>query len=147
MTLVSSGVRTRPVDQHAERADHRRCWWTPRWLQCRREADELARWASGVVWQWNDTMSNTELAHHTMTAGRLPVMVAPQVHSVDPGPPVTLLVHMLPGQVADDFQTNAHRLAAGMDVPMVGITPRGHGWIEVALLDHAPLTAVMPVAA
>jgi hypothetical protein len=30
---------------------------------------------------------------------------------------------------------------------MVGITPRGHGWIEVALLDHAPLTAVMPVAA
>jgi hypothetical protein len=49
--------------------------------------------------------------------------------------------------VADDFETNAHRLAAGMDVPMVGITPRGHGWIEVALLDHAPLTAVMPVAA
>lgn len=74
-------------------------------------------------------------------------MVAPQVHPVDPGPPVTLLEHMLPGQVADDFETNAHRLAAGMDVPMVGITPCGHGWIEVALLDHAPLTAVMPVAA
>ena len=92
-------------------------------------------------------MGNTDLAHHTMTAGRLPVMVAPQVQSVDPGPPVTLLVHMLPGQVVDDFEADAHRLAAGMDVPMVGITPRGHGWIEVALLDHAPLTPVMSLAA
>jgi len=147
MTLVSSGVSTSPVDQHAERSAPRRCWWTPRWLQRRREADELARWATEVAWQWSDTMGNTDLAHHTLTAGRLPVMVAPQVQSVDPGPPVTLLVHMLPGQVVDDFKADAHRLAAGMDVPMVGITPRGHGWIEVALLDHAPLTAVMPLAA
>jgi hypothetical protein len=50
-------------------------------------------------------------------------MVAPQVHSVDPGPPVTLLVHMLSGQVADDFETNAHRLAAGMDVPWSASRP------------------------
>ncbi|MCA1835731.1 MAG: hypothetical protein LC721_05130, partial [Actinobacteria bacterium] len=102
-------MSTSPVDQHAERSAPRRCWWTPRWLQRRREADELARWASEVAWQWSDTMGNTELAHHTMTAGRLPVMVAPQVQSVDPGPPVTLLVHMLPGQVVDDFEADAHR--------------------------------------
>ena len=74
-------------------------------------------------------------------------MVAPQVQSVDPGPPVTLLVRMLPGQVVDDFDTEAHRLAAGMDVPMVSITPCGHGWIKVALLGHVPLRAVMPVPA
>ena len=146
MTLVSSGVSTRPVDQHTELSRRRR-WWTPRWLQRRREADELARWASEVVWQWNDTLGNTDLTHHTVTASRLPVMVAPQVHSVDSGPPVTLLVRMLPGQTVDDFEAEAHRLAAGMDVPAVCVTPCGHGWIRVALLDHAPSRAVMPLAA
>src|SRR4051794_24531709 len=49
MTLVSSGVSTSPVDQHAEGSAPRRCWWTPRWLQRRREADELARWATEVA--------------------------------------------------------------------------------------------------
>ena len=146
MTLIPSGVSTRLVDQYAEQPS-RHCWWVPRWLQRRRETDELARWASEVVWQWNDTMDNTDLSHHTVTAGRLPVMVAPQVHSVDPGPPVTLLVRMLPGQVTEDFEAEAHRIAAGMDVPGVRITPCGHGWIEVALLDRASLGAVMPVPA
>jgi hypothetical protein len=48
MTLVSSGVSTQPVDQHAELSDRRHCWRAPRWLQHRREADELARWATDV---------------------------------------------------------------------------------------------------
>jgi S-DNA-T family DNA segregation ATPase FtsK/SpoIIIE len=146
MTLISSGVSTRPVDQHAELSS-RRSWWTPRWLQRRREADELARWASAVVWQWNDTMSNTDLAHHTVTAARVPLMVAPQVQSIDPGPPVTLLVRMLPGQVMDDFETQTHRIAAGMDVPAVRITPWSHGVIKVTLLDHQPLRAALRVSA
>jgi hypothetical protein len=30
---------------------------------------------------------------------------------------------------------------------MVSITSCGHSWIKVALLDHAPLRVVMPVAA
>jgi hypothetical protein len=54
---------------------------------------------------------------------------------------------MLPGQVPDDFEAEAHRIAAGMDVPGVRITPCGHGWIEVTLLDHEYLSAVMPVPA
>lgn len=147
MTLVSSGVSIRPVDQHADLWGRRRSRWTPRWLQRRREADELARWASDVVWQWNDTMDGTDLAHHTVTAARLPLLLAPQVQSVFPGPPVTLVVRLLPGQVVDDFQAQAHRIAAGMDVPMVDITPCGHGLIRVALLDHEAQTAVLPVPA
>jgi hypothetical protein len=147
MTLVSSGVSTGPVDQHVALMGRRRSWGPLRWLQRRREADELARWASEVVWQWNETMDGIDLAHHTVTAGRLPLMVAPQVQSVDPGPPVTLLVRVLPGQVVDDFQAQAHRIAAGMDVPMVRITPYGHGLINVALLDHESLSAVMPMPA
>ena len=69
------------------------------------------------------------------------------MHSVDPGPPVTLLVRMLPGQVVDDFEAEAHRIAAGLDVPVVRISPCGHGWITVALLDHAPRRTAMPVPA
>jgi hypothetical protein len=148
MTLLSSGVSIRPVDQYASVLDcGDRSWWTPRWLQHRREVNELARWASEVEWQWNETMDTTNLAHHTSTAARLPLRLVPQVQSVDPGPPVTLLVRMLPGQFVDDFQSQAHRIAASMDVPMVHITPYGHGLIKAALLDHETQSAVMPVPA
>lgn len=147
MTLVSSGVSIRPVDQHASGLGGSRSWWTPRWLQRRREADELSRWASEVGWQWNETMDATNLAHHTVTAARLPLRLVPQVQSVDPGPPVTLLVRMLPGQAVDDFQSQEHRIAANMDVPMVCITPYGHGLIKAVFLDYEPRGAVMPVAA
>jgi hypothetical protein len=147
MTLISSGVSKRPVNRYDELSSHRRSRWTPRWLQRRREADDLARWATEVMWQWNDTMDNTNLAHHTVTASRLPIMVAPQVESVDPGPPVTLLVRMLPGQVIDDFAAEAHRIAAGMDVPAVRVDSCGHGFIEVILLANEPVRAAMPVPA
>ncbi|MDQ4094038.1 MAG: hypothetical protein M3143_11775, partial [Actinomycetota bacterium] len=58
---------------------------------------------------WNDTMNGTDLAHHTVPAARLPFLLAPQVQSVDPGPPLTLRVRMLPGQLVDDYQAQAHR--------------------------------------
>jgi hypothetical protein len=147
MMLISSGVSTRPVDQHAELSSRHRFGWTPRWVQRRREAKELARWASAVVWQWNDTMGNIDLAHHTVSAARVPVLVAPQVQSIDPGPPVTLLICMLPGQIPEDFQAHTHRIAAGMDVPVVRITPWSHGVIKVTLLDHESLPAALPVPA
>jgi hypothetical protein len=151
MALVSSGVSILPVDQHAALMDRRRSRWTPRWwqrwLEGRREIDELGRWANEVMWQWNDTMEGTGLARHTSTAGRIPLVVVPQVQLVEPGPPVALLVRMLPGQIVDDFRAQAHRIAAGMDVPAVHVTPYGHGLIKVALLDHQPLSAVMPLPA
>lgn len=137
MTLVSSGVSVGPDDQHLallSRPHH--FLWPPRWLQRRREADELARWTSQVVGQWNDTMDNIGLAHRGFTAARIPLMVGPQVQSVDPGPPVTLLVLMLRGQIVDDFRNKVNRIAAGMDVPMVRITPCGHRLINVVLLGH-----------
>ncbi|MBV8996465.1 MAG: hypothetical protein JO287_22805, partial [Pseudonocardiales bacterium] len=90
MTRISSVLSTPPVEKRGDlRGRSRRSWWPPRWLQRRREFDQLARWASKVIWRWNDTVDNTDLAHHTVTASRLPLQVAPRVESVDPGPPVT----------------------------------------------------------
>jgi hypothetical protein len=135
MTLVASGVTIRPVEKHPALLGGRRSSWTPRWLQRQREAEDLARWASDVVWQWSDTMDGVDLAQHTSSAAKIPLMLAPEVQSVVPGPPVTLLVRMLRGQVVDDFQAQANRIAAGMDAPMVRITPYGHDLIKVVLLD------------
>ena len=135
MTLSSSGVSTRPADRRA-RSSAAQSWWTPLWLQRKREDHELARWATELRWQWSDTANGAHLAHHTRTAGGMFHVVAPPVHSIDPGPPVTLLVQMLPGQLVDDFQERAHRIAEGMGVPMADITPYGPGLIKVVLLDN-----------
>lgn len=146
MTLVSSGVTTRPVDKSAGGFE-RESWWTPRWLRRRRDADELSRWASEVTWQWADTMEGTHLAHPSRTAAGIHHIVAPRVRSVDPGPPVTLVVNMLPGQLVEDFHAESHRIAEGMRVPMVRIVPWDTGRIKVFLLVSEPRSAAMLVAA
>jgi hypothetical protein len=43
---------------------------------------------------------------------------------------------MLPGQVADDFQAQAHRIAESMGVPSVHIEPYDLGWITVVLREQ-----------
>ncbi len=135
MTLSPSGVSTRPVYRRAgpSAADS---WWTPRWLQRKREDRKLARWATELRWQWSDTADGAGLAHHTRTAGGMFHVVAPPVQSIKLGPPVALLVQMLPGQLVADFQQQARRIAEGMGVSMAHITSYGPGLIKVVLLDH-----------
>ncbi|MGH4006592.1 MAG: hypothetical protein ACRDTH_00200 [Pseudonocardiaceae bacterium] len=140
MTLVPRGMTTRRGRPSASQP-----WWTPRWLQRQREGRELERWATELSWQWSETMDGARLAHHTRTAGGIYHISAPPVHSVDPGPPVTLLVQMLPGQVVEDFQERAHRIAESMGAAMVRIAPHGRGLIEVALMDRDPRSAALPV--
>jgi DNA segregation ATPase FtsK/SpoIIIE, S-DNA-T family len=138
MMRVPRGATTRRGRPSASHS-----WWTPRRLQRQREDRELARWATELGWQWSETMDGVHLAHHTRTAGGLYHIAAPLVHSADPGPPVTLLVEMLPGQIIEDFQSQAHRIAEGMGVPMVRIAPAAQGLIKVGLLDHDSLRAAM----
>lgn len=143
MTFVQSGEGVRRVG----RRTGSRPWWTPRWLERHREEHELARWATELSWQWADAVDNAQLARHSVTAGRIPLTVTPQVHSVDMGPPVTLLVEMLPGQVVDDFQGKAQRLASAMGVADVHIELYDPGWIKVVLREDDPAQADMPLPA
>lgn len=143
MTFVHSGGSATRVGRRAGS----RSWWTPRWLQRQREGHELARWATELSWQWADAVDNAQLARHSLTAGRLPLTLAPQVHSVDMGPPVTLLVEMLPGQVLDDFQAKAQRIASAMGVSQVHIELYDPGWIKVVLQEDDPSQADAPLPA
>jgi hypothetical protein len=136
MTLVSSGVTGRQDGTHP--------WWAPRWLRREREERRLTRWATELSWQWSDVMEGVNLTRHSSTAGKISLTVAPQVHSVDMGPPVTLLVEMLSGQVAEDFQAQANRIAESMGVASVHIAPYDLGWITVALLEEEPESSAEP---
>jgi hypothetical protein len=142
MALVPSDVTERIIDE--DEGSSGPSSWIPRWLRLQREADDLAQWVSQVARQWTDTMDGAQLAEHGMSAGKLPVTVAPQVESVDPGPPMTMLVRMLPGQAVEDFQDKAQRIAAGMQVSTVEITPFDSGLINVVLQDVDPQSEVMP---
>lgn len=133
MTLVSGGATKRRVRPHPARSR-----WVPGWLQRNREDRELARWITELGWQWSEAVEGAQLTRHTTTPAKIPLTLTPQLHSVDMGPPVTLLVEMLPGQVADDFEAQAHRIAEGMGVPAVDITPFELGWVKIALLERDP---------
>ncbi|MDQ4104277.1 MAG: FtsK/SpoIIIE domain-containing protein [Actinomycetota bacterium] len=146
MTIVPTGLtRLRPVDRQSRLVAAAARWTPLSWLRRRKEAQRLAWWTTVLGWQWSDTMDGTNLVHRTLTAGGIPHTAAPRVHSVEPGPPVTLLVRMLPGQVMDDFRAQAHRIAEGMGVPMIRIAHADHGWIKVVLLVRDPLTTPMPL--
>jgi hypothetical protein len=137
MAIITGGATTRQGGR-----------WMPRWLRRQREDRELARWTTEMSWQWLDAVDSAQLARHSNTAGRIPVTVAPQMHSVDVGPPVTLLVEMLPGQMVEDFEAKADRIAAGMGVSEVRIEPYDTGWIKVILLDeHHPAYTDAPMPA
>lgn len=145
MMLDPGGVAVGPVEEYAGSSTPH-SWWTPLWLRRRRETAKLERWASEVAWQWSATMNGANLSSSSITAGGIHHDMAPQVHSVDPGPPVTLLVEMLPGQVVEDFQEQAHRIAEGMAVPMVRIEHFDTGWIKVFLLvNDPPVPTVTPL--
>lgn len=141
MTLVPSDATERAIDE-SEGAEGPS--WMPRWLRRHREAEDLAHWASQVARQWTDTMDTAQLAEHGMTAAKLPTTVAPQLESVDPGPPMAMLVRMLPGQSIDAFQDKADLIAALMEVSTVQITPFDDGLINVVLHDHDLYSEVTP---
>jgi S-DNA-T family DNA segregation ATPase FtsK/SpoIIIE len=115
------------------------------WWRRRREERELAWFYLSLGWQWSDTVKGSNLVHHGVTAAGIPNTAVPRVISVDPGPPLTLNVRMLPGQVIDDYRAQAHRLAEGMGVPMVRVSTPDHGMLRVALLVRDPLTNPMPM--
>jgi S-DNA-T family DNA segregation ATPase FtsK/SpoIIIE len=115
-------------------------WWRRRAEE--RDLDQQARY---LTWQWNDTADGANLVHRGQSAAGISHTSIPALVFIEAGPPLTLIVRMLPGQLVDDFRAQAHRIAEGMGVPMVRISTERHGWVRVALLARDPLTTPMPL--
>lgn len=71
--------------------------------------------------------------------------VVPPVVSVDLSDSPRLLVRLLPGQLIGDFREQAVRIAEGMNVPWVRISPRpaGQGFVRIDLVEHEPLAGLV----
>jgi hypothetical protein len=70
----------------------------------------------------------------SIASGR--VFHVPQVVSVDPGPPVGLDIHILPGQSPDDFSAHAAAIAYDLGMAEVRVAPLGPSVIRLELLPH-----------
>lgn len=117
------------------------------WRARRREAWRRARWTMAVGGRWADAVAGAGLVRRTVTGGGMACTVTPVVRSADPGPPVTLMVGLVTGQLVTDFQAQAERLAEGMGVRSVRMTGAGRGWMKVTLQTGDPLAvaAGLPV--
>jgi len=116
-----------------------------RWWRRHRQERAHAEESRYLGWQWQDTVLGAGLVRHTESAAGIPHVSMPELVRVDAGPPVTLVVRMLPGQVVDDYRKQAHRIAEGMGVPMARFSSGQVGWVRIGLLVRDPLTTPMPL--
>jgi hypothetical protein len=113
----------------------------PSWLHhslARRRAGQLARIRHVhnqiLAWRVQDSLAELGLSHQDYSiAGGLVVHI-PQVISVSPGPPVRLIIRMLPGQRAENFTEHASAIAPYLGVARVKVVSLVHPLIQLELL-------------
>jgi hypothetical protein len=105
----------------------------------RREEQLAQAEAMRLVRAWVATAYGAGLGADTSSAAGIPGTSVPQVVSVNLDEPVRLIVRLRPAQVVADLLRVADRLAEGLSVPRVRITPRSHGYARVELLRADPL--------
>lgn len=113
------------------------------WME-RRRADRLDELqAARLVQAWVATCYGAGLGADTSSAAGIGGVQVPQVVSVNLGEPIRLMVRLRAGQLVSDLVKVADRLAVGLSVPRVRITPRAHGYARVELLRAEPLAAIV----
>jgi hypothetical protein len=129
-TAAVAGAETRWVS----RLRHPLEWRHNRDLERRQQAgyEQLARRVEEIIVGLDLVQSDFSIA-----AGR--VFHAPEVVSVDPGPPVGLDIRILPGQSPKDFSKHAAAIAYDLGMAEVRVVPLGPSVIRLELLPHAPL--------
>lgn len=117
-----------------DRLRHPLEWRHNRDLERRQQAgyEQLARRVEEIIVGLDLVQSDFSIA-----AGR--VFHAPEVVSVDPGPPVGLDIRILPGQSPKDFSKHAAAIAYDLGMAEVRVVPLGPSVIRLELLPHAPL--------
>jgi S-DNA-T family DNA segregation ATPase FtsK/SpoIIIE len=69
----------------------------------------------------------------------------PHVTHVDHGPPVTLTVRTLPGQLPGDYEEHAGRIAASLGVVRIRVVPVARATLQIELLETDPLRETIEV--
>ena len=87
-----------------------------------------------LAWRVQDIIVGCGLFQADYSIGGGRSVHIPQVTSVVAGPPVGLNIHMLPGQVPEDFVRHAHAIAYNLGVAEVRVIPRGPSLIRLELL-------------
>ncbi len=125
---------TAAVTPRPARLRHPLEWRHNRDLERRLQAgyEQLARRVEEIIVGLDLVQSDFSIA-----AGR--VFHAPEVVSVDPGPPVGLDIRILPGQSPKDFSQHAAAIAYDLGMAGVRVVPLGPSVIRLELLPHAPL--------
>jgi uncharacterized protein DUF1918 len=106
-------------------------WHHNRDLERRQQAgyEQLARRVEEIIAGLDLVQSDFSIA-----AGR--VFHAPEVVSVDSGPPVGLDIRILPGQSPKDFSRHAAAIAYDLGMAEVRVVPLGPSLIRLELLPH-----------
>jgi hypothetical protein len=104
----------------------------------RRRAQHLARTRHAhnqiLAWRVQDSLAELGLTHqdYSIAGGRM--VHIPQVIRVVTGPPVGLVIRMLPGQKAETFTAHAPAIASYLGVTQVGVVPLEYPLIRLELL-------------
>jgi hypothetical protein len=81
-----------------------------------------------------EVLAGCGLSQVDFSVGGGRILHIPQVISVSDGPPVTVNVHLLPGQTPDDFADRAEAIAENLGVAEVRVVPLGPFLIRLELL-------------
>jgi S-DNA-T family DNA segregation ATPase FtsK/SpoIIIE len=111
-------------------------WSRSRRARLERISDYYAE--DGLRRAWRVACEGVGLVHRVDTVSGATVIV-PRVASFGAGPPTSLLVELLPGQLPTDVEAVALRLAPALGCRRLRVTPCGEMWVNVELLASDPL--------
>lgn len=108
------------------------------WALGRRDRADDERAVDELVWTWRSSCIGAGLHTITHTATG-PTEVVPRLVDVTLGPPLVLIVELLPGQIVADVRAVAHRLAGPLGAVALRVEPRGLRHVRVECLTADPL--------
>ncbi|WFG44998.1 hypothetical protein [Pseudonocardia alni] len=111
--------------------------WSER--RARREEDYEARaFAEWLRYAWRDACEGVGACKIVETVTG-PTARTPRVGSVMTGPPVSMLVELIPGQEPEDLTRVGGRLAHSLCFEGLRVVPHAGRWVRIELLDRDPL--------
>lgn len=106
--------------------------------QSRRQLADDQHDADALVWAWRTACEGAGVCHSVDTPSGATIST-PHVTGVTLGPPTTLMVRLLPGQLPADVRRAAPRLAPHLGAAALRVEPRGYTHVRIDLLDADPL--------